>query len=198
MPHAENQTLSDFTCKYTSLWFSHVVFHSSIEKLPPELGLPAQWVTFSLCLIPFVYVHVCVSSTVDRWWRWGFVQSGWWQNTVHWPDPIGGVLPAKPWGVALQTQTSLCPDHPVNKGTPEGQHNLDSEAFLDKHSQCFCALKKKDMHTNREAMLSETTVVHVVAHGPLFYFSLWEKSEFDNRLYSNRVHVLRMTCSCVW
>lgn len=152
----------------------------------------------SLCVWFLLSMWMCVSSTVDRWWRRGFVQSGWWQNAVHWPDPIGGVLPAKPWGVALQTQTSLCTDHPVNKGTPEGQHDLDSEAFLDKHSQCFCALKKKDMQTNREAMLSETTVVHVVAHGPLFYFSLWEKSDSNNRLYSNGVHVLRMTCSYVW
>lgn len=117
---------------------------------------------------------MCAYFTVGGWWRGAILQSGWWSHTVHRLDPVGGVLPAKPWGVALQAQTPLCPDHPVNEGpkTPPRAHmHLNSGAFLDKHSQCSCALKKKDIPTNWTAMLTETTVI--IHYRP--YFSFFRK-----------------------
>lgn len=136
--------------------------------------------------IPFMcaYVHACMcaSGTVDGWWRRGIPQPGWRSHTVHWLDPAGGVLPAKPRGAALQAQTPLCPDRPVNEGPqrpPRAHMHLNSGAFLDKHSQCSCALKKKDTQTNWTAMLTETTVIaHRRPHcgaRPLVIFLLEKK-----------------------
>lgn len=144
VPHAENQTLSDLTCEYNPLLFVQFSFH-----MFPFV----QRVTCLLCAIPFVcadmHMCMCAFSTADGWWRGGILQPGWWSHTVHWLDPVGGVLPAKPWRVALQAQTPLCPDHPVNKGSkrpPRAYMHLNSGAFLDKHSQCSCALTKKDIY----------------------------------------------------
>lgn len=86
---------------------------------------------------------------------------------------------------------------------PRAHMHLNSGAFLDKHSQCSCALKKKDIQTHWTAMLTETTVItHCRPHRgtrSLCYFPHFgEKAEFDSRLYNNWLHVLKMMCSFVW
>lgn len=118
VPHAENQTLSDLTCEY-NLLFGYTMFFLLIFQNYLHI------LTRMFSKSSISRVCMCASSTAGGRWRRVIPQSGRRPHAVHWLDPAGGVLPAKPRGVALQAQTPLCPDHPVNKGpqeTPEGPH----------------------------------------------------------------------------
>lgn len=184
---------------------SQDAFHPSSKNYLQSFSLIFSKSLIFCVWFPSVWVRMYVHA--GRWWRGVSLQSGWWSHTIHWLDPAGGVLPGKPWGAALQAKAPLCPDHPVNKGPkrPLTVHvHLNSRAFLAKHSQCSCALKKKDIHNNSTAMLTETTVRPLSNCGTwsvfcsvLFVCLFSEKAEFDNRLYGNWLQALRMMYSFV-
>lgn len=157
VPHSKDQTLSNIACEYGWIPFGCIIFSFMFRASRAHFVLWSAW------------MWVCVSSTVDGWGRGGLLQSGWWSHTVHWLDPVGGVLPAKPRRVALQTQTSLCPDHPVNPGDPQ--------LHFSGHSQPW---RIKILRLINQPKFPATTIVHIVVQVPLLFF-FWRKIWIGSR-----------------